>query len=262
MNTKKFIHLDGEGKPWGIVSAEQLWANVYALKYNRPEVGLDRDVWKSLFAQAKAAAIDFGAMTICARLTKDYKLDMFHSILAETGLKKISERVEYQCDVFLLPDDLGSPIQWKTTKELGWDTKKIAQFTSDITENALDVDPDEKPEDFIQDWLQHDELTSGLDCIAVGFMNNKPCTLAVAQINKNTGWSRLSYMGIISEFRGKGFGKWVHRHGFKMMKDQGGKLYHGGTNIENLPMRKLFESHDCKLFCEMEEWSLDLKQDA
>lgn len=262
MNTKKFVHQDGEGKPWGIVSAEQLWANVYALKYNRPEVRLDREVWKGLFAQAKAAAIEFGAEMIGTRLRKEYEADMLRSILTEIGLKKISERVEYQCDISSLPDEAGSPLQWKTAKELGWDKRKIAQFTADITKDALDIDPDEKPEDFVQDWLQHEEFTSGPACIAVGFFNGNPCTLVVAQINKETGWSRLSYMGIISEYRGKGLGKWVHRHGFTMMKAQGGKLYHGGTHGENLPMRKLFESHGCKLFCEMEEWSVSLKGEA
>jgi ribosomal protein S18 acetylase RimI-like enzyme len=183
---------------------------------------------------------------------------MFRSILTEVGLKKISERVEYQCYISLLPGDAGSPFEWKTAKELGWDTKKIAQFTGDITKDAVDVDPDEKPEDFVQDWLHHKELTSGLDCIALGFIDSEPCALVVAQVNKETGSSRLSYMGIIPEFRGNGFGKWVHRHGFKMMRDQGGKLYHGGTHGENLAMQKLFESHGCKLFCEMEEWAQSL----
>lgn len=260
MNTKKFVHLDGEGKSWGIVSTEQLWAHVYALKYNRPELKLDREVWKGLFAQAKAAAIEFGAETLVVRLRKEYEADILRGILSEIGLTKISERVEYQCEISLLPDDAGSPLKWKTAKELGWDKNQIAQFTGDIIKDALDIDPDEKPEDFVQDWLQHDELTSGADCIAVGFFNDKPCTLVVAQINKQTGWSRLSYMGITPEFRGQGLGKWVHRQGFQMMKNQGGKLYRGGTHGENLPMRKLFESHGCKLICEMEEWSVNLKR--
>lgn len=259
MNTKKFVYQNDDAKPWGIVSTEQFWANVYALKYNRPEVRLDQEIWRGLFTQAKAAAINFGAETLVARLRKEYESEIFRSILTEIGLKKISERVEYQCDISLLPDDSGSSLQWKTASELCWDTKKIVQFAVDIRKEALDVEPDEKPEDFIQDWLQHEEFTSGLDCISVGFFNYKPCTLVVAQINKDTGWSRLSYMGIIPEFRGKGLGKWVHRRGFKMMKDQGGKLYHGGTHGKNWAMRKLFESHGCKLFCEMEEWKCNLK---
>lgn len=46
MNTKKFTHLDANGKAWGVVSVDQLWANVYAIKYNRPEISLDQMHWK------------------------------------------------------------------------------------------------------------------------------------------------------------------------------------------------------------------------
>jgi GNAT superfamily N-acetyltransferase len=259
MNKKKFVHQDGDRNAWGIVSAEQLWANVYALKYNRPEIRLDREIWKHLFAQAKTAAIDFGAETLNCRIRKEYDPHVFQDILTELSLKKISERIEYQCDLSILPGEVKSPLQWKTAKELGWNSQRIAQLTSEVTKDALDIDPDEKPEDFIQDWLHHDQFTSGPECIAIGSYNKKPCALVVAQIERGSGWSRLSYMGIVPEFRGKGLGKWVHRHGFTMMKDQGGKLYHGGTHAENLPMRKLFTSHGCKVFCEMEEWSCNLK---
>ena len=70
MNTKKFVHLDSDGKAWGVVATEQLWANVYQLKYNKPEKRLDREVWAELFAQAKAAAIEFGAETIGCRIRR------------------------------------------------------------------------------------------------------------------------------------------------------------------------------------------------
>lgn len=123
------------------------------------------------------------------------------------------------------------------------------------------ADPNEKVEDFIQDWLVHDDLTSGMNCVGIGFLKDEPCALVVAQIHQETGWSRLSYMGILPQFRGKGLGRWVHRHGFRMMKDQNGKVYHGGTHSENLPMRKLFEKHGCQLICEMEEWSGSVVRD-
>lgn len=55
-------------------------------------------------------------------------------------------------------------------------------------------------------------------------------------------------MGIIPEERGKGL-------------ENGciGKLYHGGTHGENKSMKKLYELYGCKLFCEMEEWCVNLK---
>lgn len=260
MNSKKFIHLDSFGNNWGIVSAEQLWANVYALKYNRPDNRLAKDIWLSLFSQAKAAAQEFGADSIESRIRLEYEPDLFRGILDQIGFQKKSGRIEYQCDVQNLQDEEGTPLTWRTAKELDWDIEKIAEFTKEIVKGALDVDPNEKPEDFIQDWLHHNEFTSGPDCIAIGFHENQPCALTVVQINKDSGWSRISYMGIIPSFREKGLGKWVHRHGFTMMKEQGGKLYHGGTHAGNFAMRKLFESHGCQFFCEMEEWSCSLKE--
>jgi hypothetical protein len=69
MNTKKFVRLDGEGKSWGIVSVEQLWANVYALKYNRPEQRLSREIWKSLFE--RFYSLDGGTLS---KSQKNHKL--------------------------------------------------------------------------------------------------------------------------------------------------------------------------------------------
>lgn len=258
MNSKKFIHLDGQGGSWGIVSTEQLWAQIYALKYNKPEKFLPQEEWQKLFSQALEAAKGFGAQVIECRIRQDYDAQKLRAILTSLGLTKKSERVEYKSILSDLPNDHGSPLHWKSAQELHWTTEKIAQFTSRIIEDALDVSPDENPEDFIQDWLKHDEYTCGPDCIAIGFLKNEPCALVVAQVEKNSGWSRLSYMGVSKSHRGQGLGRWVHRHGFQMMKNQGGKTYHGGTNAQNIPMRKLFESHGCKLVWEMEEWSLNL----
>lgn len=262
MNYKKFVHPDFNGNPWGIVSAEQLWANVYALKYNRPEKQLDPKIWQDLFDQAKEAAIQFGAELIVSRIRLEYEADLFRNLLAKSGFKKESGRIEYQKNVQDLPSEEGTPLAWKTAQELSWNVQQIADFTKYVTRNAVDVDPNEKLEDFIQDWLNHDELTNGSECIGVGFHQNQPCALMVVQVNKESGWSRISYMGLIPSYRGKNLGKWVHRHGFTMMKQQGGKLYHGGTLANNLAMRKLFESHGCQVFCEMEEWLCSLKGGA
>lgn len=259
MNTKKFTYPDAMGNSWGIVSAEQQWANVYALKYNKPEKRIESAIWLDLFTQAKDAALSFGADTLVSRVRKEYDAAVFGEVLSTIGLHKKSERIEYQREVSLLPTDEGSPLKWKTAKELNWGSFEIAEFVSKVVEGALDVDPNEKVEDFIQDFLNHSELTSGLDCIAIGYIDENPCALTVVQINKESGWSRISYMGLTPEYRGKNLGKWVHRHGFTMMKEQGGQLYHGGTMANNLSMRKLFESHGCQFFCAMEEWQLDLK---
>lgn len=261
MNYKKFIHQDTDGNPWAIVTAEQLWANVYAIKFNRPERFLMPEEWQHLFHQAKESALQFGAESLLSRVRLDYEPEVFRSILGSIGFHKSSGRIEYQLSVDQLPVQRGSPILWKTAEELSWKLEDIVQFTFRVTRLALDVDPEEKIEDFVQDWLTHDELSSGPEFINIGFIAHQPVALSVVQINNESGWSRISYMGLIPEFRSQGLGKWVHQQGFQKMKDQGGKTYHGGTHCDNFSMRKLFESHGCKVSSEMEEWTCNLKRD-
>lgn len=255
MNFKKFERLNAQGLPWAVVTVEQLSEDSYALKYNKPEDLVPGDIWKELLSQAKNAAIKFGARTIVLRLRLEYHASLFRSLLTELGFQKIAGRVEYKAQIKSLPTSGSSPLSWKSVKELGWSSSDIAHFTQSIFVNDPSVNANENPEDFIQDWLIHDELTSGTECISIGFFNGNAIALVVAQINPEIGWSRISYMGILPEYRKMKLGQWVHRRGFQMMKDQGGILYHGGTHVENRAMRRLFEGHGCHLLCEMEEWT-------
>ncbi len=258
MTTQKFTHLDDNGQPWGIVHLQNLWTDNYAILFNRPEIKIEKSIWLQLFLKAKESAIRDGAKSILVRARKEYEYEKFKTILEELNFIKKSGRIEYQAEIQNLPSDSGTPFVWKTAKELNWSNLEIALFTKEIVKDALDINPDEKPEDFISDWLQNKELTFGKECISIGFINNQtlnqPVALVVAQVEQKTGWSRISYMGLIPQYRRKNLGTWIHRRGFEMMKAQNGILYHGGTHIDNFAMRKLFEIHGCRLFTEMTEW--------
>lgn len=81
------IYPDSNGNPWGIVSAEQLWANVYAIKYNKPENRLDQKIWLNLLKDAKKAAIDFGAISLQCRIRLDYEPDLFTCLKIWASIK-------------------------------------------------------------------------------------------------------------------------------------------------------------------------------
>ena len=263
MHARKFIFPHASGEAWGVVSTERLWADVFAIKYNKPEILVPESVWMGLFQQAFKAAKDLGAKSIVCRVRTDYDAAKFREILQSIGFEMKSVRVEYKAEIEHLSQDEGSPIRWHSMRDLGWSVDNLVAFTEEVLEDAYDVDLDEKVEDTIQDWLQHDELTCGPDCVHVGFIDDsgtlRPAALVVAQVAQATGWSRLSYMGLVKQYRKRGYGQWVHRHGFSMMRDQGGVQYHGGTNLKNEPMRKLFVQHGCEFVWEMEEWELSLR---
>lgn len=241
-----------------IVSLEQLWGNHYRTAYSKPDLKKPIEVWKNLFEQATKQSSNWCVESIKCRIRSTYDADIFKKILVDLGFNKKSERIEYQIDVEKLPDDKNSPFMWKSASDLGWNEHDLIHFVSEVTKNAIGFDPNEKLEDFIQDFLKRDELTSGFECIHIGFLNETQCALAVVQIEQSTGWSRISYMGLIPEYRNKNLGSYVHRHGFEMMKAQGGKLYHGGTDLNNISMRKLFKKHGCEFLYQMEEWSLNI----
>ncbi len=263
MHARKFIFPHASGEAWGVVSTERLWADVFAIKYNKPERHLPASVWMSLFQQAFDAARDFEAKSIVCRIRSDYEAAKFGEILKSIGFSKKSVRIEYRAEIERLPLDNDSPIRWHSMRDLGWSVDNLVSFTEKVLEDAHDTDPDEEIEDTIQDWLRHDELTNGPDCIHIGFIDDsitsRPVALVIAQVAKATGWSRLSYMGLVKQYRKKGLGRWVHLHGFSMMKEQGGIHYHGGTNAKNEPMRKLFIQHGCEFVWEMEEWEFSFR---
>ena len=251
---QKFVHQDLNGNPWGIVTIEQMWEDKYILKYNKPNKNLNLEDWLNLFTLAKSKGIELGAKRMGLRVRLEYDADKIRNILSDLKFFKISGRIEYQLEVESLPDESGTPLIWKTAQQLNWTENEIANFTEKNLKNTLEDDPNDTILSFIHDWLNHEELTHGKDCIAVGFLNNQPAALVVAQVEMQTGWSRISWMSALPEFRNQNLGKWIHRHGFRMIKEQGGKLYHGSTHVDNKAMRKLFEKHACRFFCEIEMW--------
>lgn len=255
---KKFILMNSENEDLGIVTLEHLWADVFALKMKIHKVEALAQL-NDVIKEALKLAEDLQARLVMYRLIKgEMTSEKMGELLPKLGFAKKSDRIEFKKSVDELPSDDGSPIIWKTAEELNWKPEAVAKTLKQVAEGDPDTDPNEDPLLFIQDFLADPVLTSGLRCIHIGFFENEIAALTVVQINPKTGWSRISYMGIVPKFRMKNLGNWVHRYSFKVMKAESGKLYHGGTTSTNVGMIKLFEKNGCSRFCEMEEWVYSL----
>lgn len=256
--SKKFPIMDEFNQEIATVALEHLWADVYGLKYKRTEKNPSCLQWTDAIRKALTEAEILKARQVVFRLIKDSYSDEISQLLPQLEFKKKNERLEFKKRIEELPDDTGSPMTWKSAAELGWNPQKIANALKLVAEGDPDTDPNDDPLQFIQDFLADPVLTSGLQCIHIGYFENAVAALTVVQINPKSGWSRISYMGIVPMFRKQNLGKWVHRYSFKVMKAEGGRLYHGGTVATNTRMIRLFEQHNCNRFCEMEEWNYSL----
>jgi GNAT superfamily N-acetyltransferase len=243
----------------GALSASPLWADVYRLSRHSSEKSLDIEKWLELYHQAISYARYKGASHLKHRLVEERDHALISDNLPHLNFVKKDDRIEFRHSLTDLPGDDGTPFDWKDAKSSGWTEEKIALFLHHIAQGDPTYDPAESAIDFVRGWLSDSVLTCGLELIWIGHMKGTPAALVVVQINPTSGWSRISYMGVAPEYRGKGLGQWVHRKGFSALKQQGGVLYHGGTSAKNAAMLKLFERHKCPVYLKMEEWQLDLR---
>ncbi len=248
-----FKYSNPEGTDTCALVLSHLWADVYGID-QRGSGRCSPDEWAKLIKQALEAASEKAVKSVVFRVIENSEAQGLIRLLPSLGFVLKEGRVEYRAFLADLPNDEGTPFEWKSAADLDWTHQQIAAFLSEVAQGALDLEPVDDPLAHIQDWLKDPVLTAGLECVSIGFMNGKASALVVAQINPRTLWSRLSYVGLIPERRGQRFGQWLHRHGFEMLKAQGGDLYHGGTNSLNKPMIRLFEQHGCRSYHRMQEW--------
>lgn len=255
---KKFQLVGLNGNELGTVSIEHLWADVFALKIKIHSVDGLCDLEKSI-QEALDVAKRNRARIVMYRLIKGETASQeIGHLLLSFGFKKKNEQIEFKKSVSELSNDEGSPLKWKTANELNLNPEGIAKILVQVSMSDPDTDPTDDPLQFIHDFLTDPVLTSGLECIHVGFFQEEVAALTVVQRNPKTGWSRISYMGVVPRFRKQNLGNWVHRYSFTVMKKEGGLLYHGGTTSTNLGMIRLFESNGCARFCEMVEWNFSV----
>ncbi len=175
------------------------------------------------------------------------------AVLTELGFADCGLRIEYRSPVADLPDDAGNPLTWQSLDVVG-EEEAAAMFARTNEGDPHGLEPGEDPRAVIAGYLVEEGLTHGPDCIQIGYQGGEPVAFVCAQVSRSDGWSRITYMGLAPEARGRKLGTWVHRRGFTMLKAQDGQLYHGGTAASNAAMVHLFQRHGCVEFRRMFEW--------
>jgi RimJ/RimL family protein N-acetyltransferase len=221
----------------------------------------DRDRYSEIFSCLIEAATDecktVNASSLEYRLVEGDMTKCEEINLSQRGFRRIYHRTEFRVDLSQLPTDNGTPLQWEALPDLS--DLSLRPFVK-LMELALagydDWEDDADATTFIRSCLDENDLTSHPQCFQMARFEGQDIGFVIAQVDTSTGWSRITYMGLVPEFRGRGLGKWIHRHGFRMMHEQGGSLYHGGTLTGNHPMIRLFQSHGCHVYRTMQGWRL------
>lgn len=193
------------------------------------------------------------------RVVKDSHYAVAAEAVSESGFSRISERIEFASPVESLPSEHGSPLTWRPLESKSEpDLRHAAGTLERCAQGDRDWSLDDDFYQHLSGYLDDPSLNGGPDCVHLGSIGGHEAAIVVAQVRPATGWSRITYMGLAPELRGQGLGRWVHRHGFAMLKAQGGKTYVGGTLAGNLAMISLFRVNGCRETRRLEEWAAEL----
>lgn len=231
--------------------------NVYGIQ--TPKILSDIDVstqdWSQSMSLLKNRLSHLGAKQALLRFTAAKITQQLPVALEAIGFKKHHDRIEYKTLLSELPKEAGTPLIWKAVGTDGIDLEFAAKIMSRCSAGDPNWETGFDTLESIKVDLADDELYNKQDAIHIGYFNNEPVAFVFAQTNVDTGWARLTYVGIVPEARGKGLGLWMHRHGIEMMRAQGGIEYHGGTVSVNKAMIKTFISNGCKELRRVQDWT-------
>jgi len=252
----RFTTKNNDGREIAGFSLLGPFGNFFVIDLDREKGGdAEISVWAKLVEQATKYVSTVPRAILIFRLDEAGFEHELVTLLPSLGFTKKFDRIEFQSLIENLPTENGTPIRWEPLSPIGnWTIEQAAAFLPTIAQGDPNFDPNEDPLEAIKGYLGDSSLTTGPNCVHIGFAQDKAAAMVIAQVRPENGWSRITYMGIAPTFRNKGFGKWVHRHGFSMFREQGGKLYHGGTVASNTSMIRLFQLHGCKEYRRMQEW--------
>lgn len=84
-------------------------------------------------------------------------------------------------------------------------------------------------------------------CIA--YRENEPIGVVFAQrYEDKLEEGSLFFIGLLPEYRGKGYAKLLHAKGLEMLSDFGVKEYVGSTDVKNIAMIRAFAANGCRLY--------------
>jgi GNAT superfamily N-acetyltransferase len=83
----------------------------------------------------------------------------------------------------------------------------------------------------------------------VASLNSDPAGVVYPQLLEDRRWDDGSiwHIGVLTEFRGRGYGKILHARGLETLRALGAKKNVGSTEVENSRMLRVFQANDCNI---------------
>lgn len=199
-----------------------------------------------LYADVVELADAKGVDSVHVRYQKEECDDEIRNVLTSHRFVQTEERIRFRRRFEEGFAEGEGGLLWEDIETAGFD--RAVEMMNRVAVGDPGHDPEERAEVALPNLLADSVLTNGPETVQIGYDGPEPVAFVCAQVNRRTGWGRITYIGVIPERRDKGLGREVHRHGLAMLVAQGCRLYEGGTDVANRPMQRLFLANGCERF--------------
>jgi ribosomal protein S18 acetylase RimI-like enzyme len=155
------------------------------------------------------------------------------------------EKVFVERDLERFVSERADPFGYRSLAEIGEDRfleVMIEASTGDPFEDPGSRDPRSDFRDLIEYAGERFDPTWW----RVAYLERSPVGIVLPQaFSDRTNEGTLFYVGVLPEFRGRGFGKVLHESGLGFLAARGVKRYVGSTDARNLPMIAVFRANRC-----------------
>lgn len=190
------------------------------------------------------------------------RADWYRALLVRFGFTRRSSRLEFRLPLeeaiaALHNDATSNRLTWTPiATEPGAAIERAARVLDAAAVGDPTHDPDDDALGFLLARREDSALVLPPESLEIGQFEGVDAAIVIASVQPKTGWCSHYYLGVLPEYRGRGFGLEAMRRGFATMRRLGGRTYHDGTGEGNLAALALFRHLGASPYRRMEQWHL------
>ncbi len=150
-------------------------------------------------------------------------------------------------------------LEWRCVATTpGAELQRAAALLAAVAVGDPDADPEDDALGFLLSRREDADARVTPESLQVGSLDGADAAIVAPTVWPVTRTGSLTYMGVLPEFRGRGLGAEVMRHGLQALHDMGAFRYHDGTSSRNAPALALFRRIAARPSRVQEQWRLEL----
>lgn len=137
------------------------------------------------------------------------------------------------------------PFVYRSLAEIGED-RFLEVMTEAATGDPFEDVSSRDPRTDFRDLINYAGASFDPTWWRVAYLERDPIGVVLPQVySDRTNEGTLFYVGVLPEFRGRGFGRVLHASGLAFLAAKGIRRYVGSTDARNLPMIAVFRANGC-----------------